>query len=249
VRRAPRAADDVLGRLKALADPARLPGMARYGIEVSNAFGVSIPSLRAIARTTGRDHALALALWRTGVHEARILASMVDEPARVTIRQMNGWASSFDSWDVCDQVCTNLFDRTDHAVDRATAWSARRQEFVRRAAFATIAGLAVHRRDLGDDDVRALLDLIESAADDDRNYVRKAVSWALRQIGKRNGELNAEAIATAERIGSRRTRSSRWIAADALRELTSEPVRGRLELERPDPPAGAAGRGRAGDRR
>jgi 3-methyladenine DNA glycosylase AlkD len=244
VRRTPLVADDVLGRLKALANPARLPGMARNGIEVSNALGVPIPSLRAIARTTGRDHALALALWRTGVHEARILASMVDEPARVTIQQMNGWASSFDSWDVCDQVCTNLFDRTDHAVDRATAWSARPQEFVRRAAFATIAGLAVHRRDLSDDEVRALLDLVESAADDDRKYVRKAVSWALRQIGKRNGELNAEAIATAERIGSRRTRSSRWIAADALRELTSEPVQRRLELERPDPLAGAAGRGR-----
>jgi 3-methyladenine DNA glycosylase AlkD len=229
-------ADDILARLETLADPARLPGMARYGIEVSNALGVSIPALRGIARTTGRDHTLALALWRTGVHEARILASMVDEPTRVTIRQMNGWASSFDSWDLCDQACTNLFDRTSHAVDRATAWSARPQEFVRRAAFATIAGLAVHRPDLTDDDMRELLVLVESATDDDRNYVRKAVSWALRQIGKRSAALNAEAIASAQRIRTRQSRAARWIAADALRELTAAPVRRKLDRERPQTP-------------
>jgi 3-methyladenine DNA glycosylase AlkD len=218
-------ADDIIARLEAVADPTRLTGMARYGIEVSNALGVSIPTLRAIARTTGRDHSLALVLWGTGVHEIRILASMVDEPGRVTVRQMNGWASAFDSWDLCDQVCTNLFDRTAHAVNRAAAWAVRREEFVRRAAFATIAGLAVHRRDLTDDDLRALLVIVESAADDDRNYVRKSVSWALRQIGRRNENLNAAAIASAERIRRRDTRAARWIATDALRELTNATAR------------------------
>jgi 3-methyladenine DNA glycosylase AlkD len=221
-------ADEILGRLRALGDPANLPGMARYGIEVSNAFGVTIPALRTLAREVGRDHALALALWRTGAHEARILASMVDEPGRVSVRQMDAWARAFDSWDVCDQVCANLFDRTPYAIDRVHAWAPRPETFVRRAAFATIAGIAVHRRDIGDDDLRALVPLVESASDDDRNYVRKAVSWALRQIGKRNLTLNRDAVAAAERIRERGSRSARWIASDVLRELTGETVQRRL---------------------
>jgi 3-methyladenine DNA glycosylase AlkD len=203
--------------------------MARYGIQVSAALGVSIPELRRIARDHRNDHALALALWRTGIHEARILASMVDDPARVTIRQMDAWVRAFDSWDVCDQVCANLFDRTPHAVDRVFAWAERPETFVRRAAFATIAGLSVHRGDGPEADLRAFLPLIESASDDDRNYVRKAVSWALRQIGKQSPALNVEAVATAERIRARGTRSARWIASDALRELTGEAVRRRLD--------------------
>jgi 3-methyladenine DNA glycosylase AlkD len=219
---------EIVERLRSLGEPANLPGMARYGIDVSNAFGVAIPLLRSIAKETGRDHRLALALWRTGIHEARILASMVDEPGRVTVRQMDTWARGFDSWDVCDQVCGNLFDRTPHAIDRVHAWAERPEPFVRRAAFATIAGITVHRRDVGDDELRAMLPLIEAASDDDRNYVRKAVSWALRQIGKRNMRLNAEAVRTAERIRARRTRAARWIASDALRELTGDAVQRRL---------------------
>lgn len=221
-------ADEIVDQLRALGDPRNLPGMARYGIDVSHAFGVTIPALRAVAKETGRDHTLALALWRTGAHEARILASMVDEPDRVTVRQMDRWVRAFDSWDLCDQVCTNLFDRTQHAVGRANAWAERPETFVRRAAFATIAGITVHRRDVGDDELRALLPLIESASDDDRNYVRKAVSWALRQIGKRSLALNADAVTTAERIRARGSRAARWIASDALRELTGDAVRRRL---------------------
>jgi 3-methyladenine DNA glycosylase AlkD len=221
---------EVVERLRSLADPTRVAGMARYGIEVSNALGVSIPDLRRVAGDHRRDHALALALWRTGIHEARILASMVDDPARVTVRQMNAWARDLDSWDVCDQVCGNLFDRTPHAADRATAWAVRSEPFVKRAAFAIVAGLAVRRPDVADDDLRRFLPLIEGASDDDRNFVRKSVSWALRQIGKRSPDLNADAVATAERIAASASRSARWIASDALRELRSAAVRERLGL-------------------
>jgi 3-methyladenine DNA glycosylase AlkD len=226
-------AEAVVERLRAMGNPANLTGMARYGIDVSNAFGVTIPALRATARQTGRDHALALALWRSGAHEARILASMVDDPARVTVRQMDAWARAFDSWDVCDQVCGNLFDRTPHAIGRVFAWAERPETFVRRAAFATVAGLSVHRRDLSDDVFRAFLPTIEAASDDDRTYVRKAVSWALRQIGKRSLALNADARATAEAIRTSGTRSAGWIASDVARELSGDAVQRRLrERER-----------------
>jgi 3-methyladenine DNA glycosylase AlkD len=221
-------ADEIVERLRSLGNPANLPGMARYGIDVSHAVGVTIPVLRGIARETGTDHDLALGLWRTEVHEARILASMVDDPALVGVRQMDAWARDFDSWDLCDQVCGNLFDRTARAMDRIPVWAGRRETFVRRAAFATMAGITVHRRDVSDDHLRSFLPLIEAAADDDRNYVRKAVSWALRQIGKRNLVLNADAVATAERIRERGTRSARWIASDVQRELTNDAVRARL---------------------
>ncbi|MGZ4113731.1 MAG: DNA alkylation repair protein [Actinomycetota bacterium] len=225
-------ADEIVERLRSLGNPANLPGMARYGIDVSSAFGVTIPQLRAIAKEAGTDHGLALALWRTGVHEARILASMVDDPARVTVRQMDAWARAFDSWDVCDQVCGNLFDRTPMVLDRIRAWAERPETFVRRAAFASIAAVTVHRHDVGDDELRSFLPLIEAASDDDRNYVRKAVSWALRQIGKQNVELNADAIATAARVRERGTRAARWIASDVLREITSEAVQTRLRRGR-----------------
>jgi 3-methyladenine DNA glycosylase AlkD len=225
-------ADEIVERLRSLGNPANLPGMARYGIDVSSAFGVTIPQLRAIAKEAGTDHGLALALWRTGVHEARILASMVDDPARVTVRQMDAWARTFDSWDVCDQVCGNLFDRTPMVLDQIRAWAERPETFVRRAAFASIAAVTVHRHDVGDDELRSFLPLIEAASDDDRNYVRKAVSWALRQIGKQNVELNADAIATAERVRERGTRAARWIASDVLREITSEAVQTRLRRGR-----------------
>jgi 3-methyladenine DNA glycosylase AlkD len=141
---------EVLKQLEAIADPARLAGMARYGISTTNALGVPIPELRRVARRMGNDHDRAIALWTTGVHEARILASMTDEVARVTPSQMDAWAREFDSWDLCDQVCGNLFDRTPHAFRRARAWRVRRSEFVRRAAFATMASAAVHRKDVED---------------------------------------------------------------------------------------------------
>ena len=219
---------EVLKQLEAIAGPSRLAGMARYGISTTNALGVSVPELRRVARRMGNDHDRALALWTTGVHEARILASMTDEVERVTSSQMDAWARGFDSWDVCDQVCGNLFDRTPHAFQRAKAWSARGSEFVRRAGFATMACAAVHRKDVGDEPFEAFLPMIVGASTDERNYVKKAVNWALRQIGKRDSALNRRAIATAKEISGLTSGAARWIAADALRELTSPEVQNRL---------------------
>ena len=221
-------AQQVLKRLRELADPARLPGMARYGIAVDTALGVPVPELRRLARLLGKDHGLALGLWRTGVHEARILAGMVDDPVRVTQAQMERWVRDLRSWDLCDQVCMNLFDRTPFAFEKAVAWSCREPEFEKRAGFALMACAAVHRKDVADEPFEAFLPFIERAATDERNYVKKAVNWALRQIGKRNAPLNREAIAAAERIRALDSKTARWIATDALRELTSPAVRRRL---------------------
>lgn len=189
---------------------------------------MSIPQLRGIARGIGTDHELARVLWDTGIHEARILASMVDDPGRVTPSQMDAWVRAFDSWDLCDQVCSNLLDRTPHTFRKAMAWSGRRSEFVRRAGFATMACAAVHRKDVGDEPFDAFLPVIVGASTDERNYVKKAVNWALRQIGKRDAGLNKRAIATARKISGLDSRAARWIAADALRELTSPAVQDRL---------------------
>ena len=219
---------EVLTQLEALADPTRLAGMARYGISTTHALGVSMPELRRMARRMGDDHDRALALWATGVHEARILASMTDDVERVTPSQMDAWTRDFDSWDLCDQVCGNLFDRTAHAFRKAKAWSGHGREFVRRAAFATMAGAAVHRKDVGDEPFEAFLPVIVTTATDERNYVKKAVNWALRQIGKRNLRLNRRAIDTAREISRLDSRAARWIASDALRELTSPAVQDRL---------------------
>lgn len=208
-----------MSRLRSLARPGGREDMARFGIATDRALGVRIPDLRRLAREIGRDHGLALRLWRTGVHEARILASMVDDPARVTERQMESWARSFDSWDLCDQVCLNLFDRTKFAHAAAGRWARREEEFVKRAGFALMATLAVH--DVGADDGRFVrfLPVIEREAGDGRNFVRKAVSWALRQIGKRNHRLRREAVRVARRLARGGPGPGRWVGRDALREL------------------------------
>jgi 3-methyladenine DNA glycosylase AlkD len=218
----------VVAELRAHANPANVAGMARYGINSENTLGVSIPSLRAMAKRIGTDHALALDLWASGIHEARVLAGLVDDPAAVTAAQLERWAKDFDSWDVCDGVCSNLFDRTPYAWDKAVAWSARSREFVKRAGFVLMAALAVHDTTAPDERFKKFLPLIEREAVDERNFVKKAVNWALRQIGKRNRALNRDAIATAKRIRKVDSRSARWIAADALRELESDAVRQRL---------------------
>jgi 3-methyladenine DNA glycosylase AlkD len=202
--------------------------MARFGINPDHALGVRIPDLRRVAKDLGRDHHLAGALWATGIHEARILAGMVEEPDRVTEAQMERWARAFDSWDLCDQVCGNLFDRTPHAVRKARQWAGRQEEFVKRAAFALMAWMAVHDRDLHDRVFLDFLRVIEREAGDDRNYVKKAVNWALRQIGKRNVRLHRAAIHTAERIARQGSRAASWVASDALRELRSDAVVRRL---------------------
>jgi 3-methyladenine DNA glycosylase AlkD len=221
-------AREVVRTLERMGDPARVEGMARFGIETGRAVGVSVTELRRLARGLGRDHGLAVALWASGVHEARILASLVDEPACVSEAQMDAWVADLDSWDVCDAVCGNLFDRTPFALDKAVEWSAREPEFEKRAGFALMAWAAVHRKDLSDAAFSSLLPLIRERSTDDRNYVRKAVSWALRQIGKRSPGLNTKAIRTAEQIERIDGRASRWIARDALRELRSDAVQARL---------------------
>lgn len=190
----------VVAELRAVADPSRLSGMAHVGINVDRALGVSIPNLRKLGRRHGPDHRLALDLWRTGIHEARILASMVDDPAQVTRDQMEEWVLDFDSWDLCDQVIGNFFDLTPFAASIPRAWTKRPEEFVKRAGFTLIATRAVHDRAAPDRTFAAWFPAIRRGAKDDRNYVKKAVSWALRQIGKRNLELNAAAIAEAETL-------------------------------------------------
>jgi 3-methyladenine DNA glycosylase AlkD len=232
----------LLAEVKAMGSDRNRAGMARYGINVENAFGVSIYELRKIAKRIGPDHALALALWATGNHEARLLACFVDDPAAVTEEQTEAWAGDFDSWDICDQATTSLFDRTRHAWTKAAQWAARDEQWLRRGGFALMAGLAVHDGTATDRAFLKLLPLIERAATDDRNYVKKAVNWALRNIGKRNRALNAAAIACAEKIraaankragaergGDPGTRAARWVATDALRELRSEKTRKRLK--------------------
>jgi 3-methyladenine DNA glycosylase AlkD len=231
----------ILADLRAMGSERDRAGMARYGINVEHAFGVSICELRKVARRLGTDHDLALALWETGNHEARLLACFVDDPATVTEEQLEAWAGGFDSWDICDQATTSLFDRTKHAWTRAVDWAGRDEPWVKRAGFAMMAGLAVHDTSATDRMFRRLLPVIARGATDDRNYVKKAVNWALRNIGKRNRTLNAAAIARAETIcaaanrraggqrgGDPAARSARWVATDALRELTSERVQARL---------------------
>ena len=222
---------DVIEELRSLGDPAGREGMARFGINPAQALGIRIPRLRAVARRVGRDHRIAAELWASGIHEARILAAFVDDPKQVTPEQMEAWAGDFDSWDLCDQWCSGLFDRTPYAHEKAAAWSGRPEEFVKRAGFALMAALAVHDKRAPDAAFEAFLLLIEREAGDPRNFVRKAVNWALRQIGKRNATLNARAVQTAERILQGEGRSARWVASDALRELRSEAVRRRLGVD------------------
>lgn len=222
-----------LALLQENARPEALEGLARFGITGDNRLGLSMPDIRRIARTLGHDHALAQALWDTGIPEARIVAGLVAEPAQLSSRQMDVWAKGFASWDVCDQVCGSAFLASPLAWRKVQAWASHRDEFVRRAAFALLATLAVHDKQASDDDFVAVLPLIEAAADDERNFVKKAVNWALRNIGKRNPALNVAAIATARRIQQQGSRPARWIAADALRELQGEPVQARLKTRHP----------------
>lgn len=219
---------EVIRRLKTWANPRNVAGMARFGINPQNTLGVSIPRLRALAKEIGTDHALALDLWASGIHEARILAGMIDDPALVTSAQMERWVKDFDSWDVCDQVCMNLFDKTKLAHRKALVWSRRKPEFEKRAGFALMASLAWHDKTASDAAFLKFLPAIKRGATDERNFVKKAVNWALRGIGKRSRKLNREAIRAAREIQKLDSRAARWVAADALRELTSPATRGRL---------------------
>ncbi len=217
--------EDLLAELKSHANAANVAGMARFGINPTNTLGVPMPVLRALARRHRRDHTLAAGLWETGIHEARILATLVDDPAQVTRTQMNRWARDLDSWDTCDQACQNLFRYTPLAFDQAARWAQAPQEFVRRAGFALMAGLAVKAKTASDAQFETFFPLIREASTDNRNFVRKAVNWALRQIGKRNEKLREKAIRLAEEIRNMDSSTARWIAADALRELRAVNVR------------------------
>ena len=212
-----------------MANPADLDGMARFGIQTSNSLGgIAMPRLQKLAKEIGKDHQLAGQLWASGIREARLLACMVADPKATTREQMERWVADFDSWDVCDTCCGYLFDRTSVAYSKALEWSSREEEFVKRAGFALTAFLAVHDKKAPDEKFMQFLPVIKREATDDRNFVKKAVNWALRQIGKRNMRLNLAAIETAQEIREIDSRSARWIAADALRELKGDAVQARL---------------------
>ena len=215
-------------RLRSMGDPKAVEGMARFGIQSGNSFGVSVPKLRTLAREVGRDHQLALELWETGLHDARLLASIVDDPEKVTIGQMDKWVRDFESWDVVDGSCGNLFDKTPFAVAKAREWCKREEEFVKRAGFVLMAELAVHDKHAKDKLFLDFLPLIIAGASDKRNFVKKAVDWALRQIGKRNLKLNRAAVSTALKIQRMESGAAKWVASDALRELKSPQVLKRL---------------------
>ena len=221
-------AEAVLIELRSLANPDNVRGMARYGINPEGTLGVSMPQLRQLSRKIGKNHSLGIDLWDSKIHEARILAALISKPDMLTESQMETWVTGFDSWDVCDQVCSNLFDRSAFAVKKAFEWSSRDEEFVRRAGFVIMSALAVHNKKLPDEQFIEFLPVIVSFSQDDRNFVKKAVNWALRQIGKRNRTLNQAAIATANQISEQNSAAARWIASDALRELKSEKLQTRL---------------------
>ncbi len=223
--------EEVIERLKAQANPENVKGMAKFGIGSAGTLGVSMPVIRNLAKELKRKHPLAQELWDSGIHEARILACLIDDPKEVTEAQMKRWVGDFDSWDVCDQCCGNLFDKTLFAYDKAVEWSRKNEEFVKRAGFVLMASLAVHDKRASDEKFYPFFPLIEKQATDERNFVRKAVNWALRQIGKRNLSLNGKAVQVAEKVRSLESKSAWWIASDALRELTSGAIQERLRLK------------------
>lgn len=224
--------ENLLLELRKYSQPKNLNGMKRYGIRTEKALGIPIPQLRKIAKKIGKNHKLALQLWQTEVHEARILASMIAVPQDMTEQQMDEWVKDFNSWDLCDQCCNNLFGRTKWAHQKIFEWSVSHSEFIKRAGFVLMAVLAVHDKGIDDSEFKKFLHLIEEEATDERNFVKKAVNWALRQIGKRNNNLNYHAIKTAQKIQGHNIKSSRWIASDALRELTNEKTQIRLKKRR-----------------
>jgi 3-methyladenine DNA glycosylase AlkD len=202
--------------------------LTRYGITAPKSYGVPVGAIQQLGKQLGRDHELAAALWDTGWYEARMLAGFVDEPARVTAAQMDRWARDFDNWGICDTVCFHLFDRTAHAWKKVGPWSRRREEFVKRAAFALLAGLSLHDKRAGDGLFLETLPLIERAASDERNFVKKGVSWALRVMGRRNRTLNAATLETARRLAASEEPAARWIGRGAARELGSPAVQRKL---------------------
>jgi 3-methyladenine DNA glycosylase AlkD len=223
---------EIIKKLRSLGTPGNVAGMERFGIVTMKSFGITAPILKQYAREVKKQaddrHALAQGLWKTGIYDARAVAFLIDDPNQVTKKQMDAWARDFDNWATVDGTCGYLFCRTPFAYEKAFEWAGKKPEFIKRAGFSLMAYLAVHDKKAEDAKLAAFLPVIEKHSDDDRNFVRKAVNWALRQIGKRNLNLNKLAIETAERIELQNAKPARWIAADALRELTSEKVIERL---------------------
>lgn len=219
----------IIKELESLSNPEDAEGMARFGISHQKTYGIRMPELRRIAKNTGKDHELAEQLWNAGYGETKILASLIEDPKLVTEGQMEKWVDEFDSWDVCDQCCINLFRKIPFARPKIFEWSLRDEEFVKRAAFALIAVLAVHDKKAGDEKFEEFFPLIIRESTDNRNFVKKAVNWALRQIGKRNMTLNKRAVEIAEEINNFDSKSAKWIASDAIKELKSEKVQDRIK--------------------
>lgn len=219
---------EIIYKLEELSNPKDIDGMARFGITPQRTYAVRIPELRKIAKRTGKDHRLAKKLWEVDYRETKILACMIEDPKLVSSEQMDNWVMEFDFWEICDQCCMNLFRKTSFAYQKIFEWSTREEEFVKRAAFTLIAVLAVHDKQAPDSKFERFFPLIIRESTDDRNYVKKAVNWALRHIGKKNIRLNEKAIEIALEIHEIDSKSARWIASDALRELKSEKVKKRL---------------------
>lgn len=221
-------AENIVVALKRMGKPAVRDGMKRFAIPAHNAFGISVGDLRKYAKGLGRNHSLAADLWQTGWYEARMLACFVDDPKLVSPVQMDRWAKDFDSWAICDTACFHLFDRTPHAWSKVRQWAKRKTEFVRRASFALLASMALHDKTGPHEPYAEALLLIEKYSDDDRNFVKKAVNWALRAVGQRSRPLHAASVALAQRLAVSENSCTRWIAKDALRELNGPIVAKRL---------------------
>ncbi|MBN2042804.1 MAG: DNA alkylation repair protein [Candidatus Aenigmarchaeota archaeon] len=219
--------ENIIKELKSHSNPKCVEGMARFGINPHNTLGVSLPVIRNIAKKTGKDHSLSIRLWDSGIHEARLLASIIGEPERVTEEQMEKWAKDFDSWDIVD-ICSFLFSKTRFAEKKITEWTRRKEEFVKRMGFVLMCSRAVHDKKASDSTFEKYFKIIKRESKDERNFVKKAVNWALRQIGKRNIRLNKKAIKLAEDIQRMDSKPAKWIASNALAELESEKVKNRL---------------------
>lgn len=218
-----------ISRLKSVSSKERRESNERFGILGNRMLGVSVPDIRKLAKEIGKDHLLAQELWKSGIHEARILATMIDNPLHADERQLEKWVKDLDSWDICDHFCGNLADKTPFAYRKAVEWTTREREYEKRAGFALIAYLAVHDKKADDRKFLKFLSIIKREAEDDRNFVKKAVNWALREIGKRNLKLNKAAIETAKEIRRLDSKSAKWIASDAIRELQSDAVQRRIK--------------------
>ena len=228
--RTPHTADQVIAKLRALENPETLAGKAHFGIEVSKALGLSMPQIRSIAKQITKDHALAEAMWRADIHETRLIASMIDIPSEVSEDQMERWVVGINSWDICDQTCGELFDRTPFTTKKIYEWATREEEFVKRAAFALIAWQAVHNKKMQDEDFLDYFPIIQQASGDPRNFVKKAVNWALRQIGKRSQFLHAPSLELSKKLAASDDKTVRWIGKDAVKELSSDKMLKRLGL-------------------